>query len=447
MVNLEILAKTFLVYGLQKSGKSAVKFLLERGAKCVYIFDDNKTEILENTKTLQNFEEVLSKKVDCVILSPGVQILGNKNIELLKDNKIPYISEFCLGFLCAYGKKICVTGTNGKTTTVNLIYNILKKKYKDVFLCGNTDTPITQIANKTTKNSILVCEVSSFALETITKNFSPYVSVITNIKVDHISRHKTIKNYIKSKLNITKYQKNNEFLIINKNEEIKTKTQKMYFSVQNNNSNIYIENNILIYKKINKNNKIKKEKILNINKIKLLGKYNLENIMCAILVAKIFGVNNHKIKKAIYSFLPLKHRLEIVCKKRGVIFVDDSKATNPTSTICALECFSRPIILLLGGSSKGYEYDEIFEYTKNVKHIITFGQMHEKIYTCAKNNNFPSVTKFNNFYDAVCYAKQIAKSGDIVLLSPACASFDEFNSYAQRGDKFLEIVNENDEKI
>ena len=446
MGNLEILAKTFLVYGLQKSGKSAVKFLLERGAKCVYIFDDNKTEILENTKTLQNFEDVVSKKIDYAILSPGVQVLGNKNIELLKENKIPYISEFCLGFLCAFGKKICVTGTNGKTTTVNLIYNILKKKYKDVFLCGNTDTPITQIANKTTKNSILVCEVSSFALETITKNFSPDVSVITNIKVDHISRHKTINNYIKSKLNITKYQKNNEFLIINKKDDIKTKAQKMYFSNIDKNSNIYVENNYIIYKKI-KNNKIKKEKILNINKIKLLGKYNLENIMCAILVAKIFDINNHKIKKAIYSFLPLKHRLEIVCKKGGVNFVDDSKATNPTSTICALDSFQKKVILLLGGSDKGYEYDEIFEYTKNVKHIITFGQMHEKIYECAKRNNFFDVTKFNNFYDAVCYAKQIAKSGDIVLLSPACASFDEFNSYAQRGDKFLEIVNENDEKI
>lgn len=446
MGNLEILAKTFLVYGLQKSGKSAVKFLLERGAKCVYIFDDNKTEILENTKTLQNFEDVVSKKIDYAILSPGVQVLGNKNIELLKENKIPYISEFCLGFLCAFGKKICVTGTNGKTTTVNLIYNILKKKYKDVFLCGNTDTPITQIANKTTKNSILVCEVSSFALETITKNFSPDVSVITNIKVDHISRHKTINNYIKSKLNITKYQKNNEFLIINKKDDIKTKAQKMYFSNIDKNSNIYVENNYIIYKKI-KNNKIKKEKILNINKIKLLGKYNLENIMCAILVAKIFDINNHKIKKAIYSFLPLKHRLEIVCKKGGVNFVDDSKATNPTSTICALDSFQKKVILLLGGSDKGYEYDEIFEYTKNVKHIITFGQMHEKIYECAKRNNFFDVTKFNNFYDAVCYAKQIAKSGDIVLLSPACASFDEFNSYAQRGDKFVEILKEDEEKI
>ena len=443
---MEILAKTFLVYGLQKSGKSAVKFLLERGAKCIYIFDDNKTEILENTKTLQNFEDVVSKKIDYAILSPGVQVLGNKNIELLKENKIPYISEFCLGFLCAFGKKICVTGTNGKTTTVNLIYNILKKKYKDVFLCGNTDTPITQIANKTTKNSILVCEVSSFALETITKNFSPDVSVITNIKVDHISRHKTINNYIKSKLNITKYQKNNEFLIINKKDDIKTKAQKMYFSNIDKNSNIYVENNYIIYKKI-KNNKIKKEKILNINKIKLLGKYNLENIMCAILVAKIFDINNHKIKKAIYSFLPLKHRLEIVCKKGGVNFVDDSKATNPTSTICALDSFQKKVILLLGGSDKGYEYDEIFEYTKNVKHIITFGQMHEKIYECAKRNNFFDVTKFNNFYDAVCYAKQIAKSGDIVLLSPACASFDEFNSYAQRGDKFVEILKEDEEKI
>ena len=431
---------------MQKSGKSAVKFLLERGAKCVYIFDDNKTEILENTKTLQNFEDVVSKKIDYAILSPGVQVLGNKNIELLKENKIPYISEFCLGFLCAFGKKICVTGTNGKTTTVNLIYNILKKKYKDVFLCGNTDTPITQIANKTTKNSILVCEVSSFALETITKNFSPDVSVITNIKVDHISRHKTINNYIKSKLNITKYQKNNEFLIINKKDDIKTKAQKMYFSNIDKNSNIYVENNYIIYKKI-KNNKIKKEKILNINKIKLLGKYNLENIMCAILVAKIFDINNHKIKKAIYSFLPLKHRLEIVCKKGGVNFVDDSKATNPTSTICALDSFQKKVILLLGGSDKGYEYDEIFEYTKNVKHIITFGQMHEKIYECAKRNNFFDVTKFNNFYDAVCYAKQIAKSGDIVLLSPACASFDEFNSYAQRGDKFVEILKEDEEKI
>lgn len=437
---MEILGKTFLVYGMQKSGKSAVKFLLERGAKCVYTFDDKSCDNILGASSLDKFEDVLQKNIDYVILSPGVPVLGNKNIELLRENKIKYTSEFNVGFLFSRGKKICVTGTNGKTTTVNLIFSILKTKYSEVFLCGNTDTPITQIANKTTNNSILVCEVSSFALESITKDFSPDVSVITNIGVDHLSRHKTISNYIKAKLNITKYQKNNCFFITNKNKEIKTNAQKIYFSINNNNSNIYIENNFVIFKKINNKNKIKKEKILNINKIKLIGKKNIENIMCAVLVAKIFGIKNHKIKKAIYSFLPLEHRLEKVYRCSGVTFIDDSKATNIDSTIFALESFNSNVILLLGGSDKGYEFDKIFEYTQNVKFVITFGEMGQKIYDCAKRHNFENVAKFEHFCGAVLYSKQIAKGGDIVLLSPACASFDEFNSYKERGDKFLEIV-------
>ena len=437
MNNLEILAKTFLVYGIQTTGKSAVNFLLSRGAKTIYIFDDELCELMQDTIKLDDFNQVKNLDIAYCILSPGVNVLGNKNIELLEKLNIPYMSEFCLGLIKSQGKNVCITGTNGKTTTTNLIYELLKTQNKEVFLCGNRDIPLTHFVNQTTKNSILVCEVSSFALESITNEFKPQISSILNITVDHISRHKTFDNYKSIKNNITKHQGKNDYFVCEYNFKTKTNAKVLTFSLSSSDANIYCNKNSII---------CDNKRLLKISKIKLLGEKNLENIMCATLIAKLFKISNRNIRKVVYSFKAPSHRMEEVCNINGIKFIDDSKATNPDATICALKSFKKNVILLLGGSDKGYCYDEIFSYAQNVKNIITFGEMSNKIYMCAKEHGFDFVVKFDKFFDAVCFAKRIAQKGDVVLLSPACASFDEFSSYKQRGEEFKKIIKGENEK-
>ncbi len=433
---MNILTKNFLVYGTGLSGTSAVSFLLSRGAKNVYTYDDTSTTQLKDTIKLENLDDIKSLDLECVILSPGVQVIGNKNIQKFEDNHIPYISEFSLGFMFSQGKKICITGTNGKTTTVNLIYEMCKTKYKNVFLCGNTNTPITKIANLTSLDSIVICEVSSFALET-TKDVKPNICSILNITNDHINRHLTMKNYINVKTKITALQDENDIFVCNDNFDIKTSAKIVNYSLVDRCSGAYLNDGFICY-----NNK----KIINKKDIHLIGEKNLENILCAVTICKLLKVKNGKIKKVLKTFKGIKHRLQKVMLKDNITYVDDSKATNPDSTISALESFKSSIVLLLGGSDKGYTYDNIFEHCYNVRQIITFGDMSEKIKQCAIENNFENVISFKHMNDAVKYAISIAKNGDVVLFSPACASFDEFHSYDERGNKFIEIVKEINEE-
>ena len=434
--SVNILTKNFLVYGTGKSGKSAVSFLLSRGAKIVYTYDDNvNSEEIKNTTRLSTLVNIEKLDIECVILSPGVNVLGNKNIELLTKKGIDFMSEFCLGFMFSYGKKICITGTNGKTTTVNLVYNMLKQKYKDVYLCGNTDTPITKIANLTNENSILVCEVSSFALETA-KKIKPYISSILNIGIDHISRHGTFENYSQIKKKITSFQDANDYFVCNSDFNIITNANCVTYSTNEKTNGAYLYKGYICYQG---------KRIINKKQIKLKGDKNLENILCAVSIAKLMKVSNHKIKNVIKNFKGLPHRLTVVYSKNNITYIDDSKATNPDSTICALDTIKDETILLLGGSDKGFKYDDIFKHTSHVKMILTFGEMAEKIKQTAINCGYKEVLSFKNMEDAVIYAISIARSKDVVLLSPACASYDEFNGYAERGERFAKIVAENED--
>lgn len=433
---MNILAKNFLVYGTGLSGTSAVSFLLSRGAKNVYIYDDNKKVEISDTTTLENLDNIAALNLECVILSPGVQILGNENIQKFIDNNIDFISEFALGFEYVQGKKICVTGTNGKTTTVNLIYEMCKQKFKNVFLCGNTKIPITKIANLTSKDSIVICEVSSFALETA-KDVKPYVSSILNITKDHLNRHQTFENYTKIKSKITKVQDKDDYFVCLDSFDIKTDATIVNYSLNDKSSGAYLQNNFICYKN---------KKIINKDQINLIGEKNLENILCAVTISKLLKVKNRQIKKVLKEFKGLKHRLQKVMVKDNITYIDDSKATNPDSTIFALNSFNNKIILLLGGSDKGYSYDDVFQYCFNVKKILTFGQMAEKIKMAALQNNFEQVVSFDKMKEAVEYATKIAENGDVVLFSPACASFDEFNSYDERGNEFIKIIKEINEK-
>ena len=312
---------------------------------------------------------------------------------------------------------------------------MLKQKYKDVYLCGNTDTPITKIANLTNENSILVCEVSSFALETA-KKIKPYISSILNIGIDHISRHGTFENYSQIKKKITSFQDANDYFVCNSDFNIITNANCVTYSTNEKTNGAYLYKGYICYQG---------KRIINKKQIKLKGDKNLENILCAVSIAKLMKVSNHKIKNVIKNFKGLPHRLTVVYSKNNITYIDDSKATNPDSTICALDTIKDETILLLGGSDKGFKYDDIFKHTSHVKMILTFGEMAEKIKQTAINCGYKEVLSFKNMEDAVIYAISIARSKDVVLLSPACASYDEFNGYAERGERFAKIVAENED--
>ena len=224
---MQIKGKNFLVYGVGVSGVSAYNFLLTHGAN-VTLFAPKGSMPPDGYNVIKSFSQVMKSKYDYVVLSPGVGIIGNKNIKLLKKTGALLISECELGYLFCKGKFIALTGTNGKTTCVSLINHILKSCNFKTFLCGNIGTPITSIANQTDENSVVVCEVSSFMLETISPNFKPDVSLILNITPDHISRHKTFDEYYKTKLNITKFQECGQFLIIPESlENVPTQAHKI----------------------------------------------------------------------------------------------------------------------------------------------------------------------------------------------------------------------------
>ncbi len=407
---MEIKNKNFLVYGAGTSGISAYKFLQQNGAN-VYIYADNESEQLAELNCVKNFSDILNLNINYAVISPGVQIIGNKNIQKLKGFGILLISELELGYLFCKGKFIAVTGTNGKTTCVSLLGHILSKKFS-TFVCGNIGVPITSICDKTNEESIVVCEVSSFMLELTSPNFAPDISIITNITPDHIARHKTFAEYFKTKTNITNFQTKSQFLIVDQSlNNLKTNAQKIIASV---------------------NKKYKTN---------LIGLFNQQNIAMCEQVCKLLGVEKKQFLKNLKTFSPVKFRLQNLGKKNGITYINDSKSTNPDSTVCAINSIKKNVIVLLGGSDKGNDFYNIFKQ-KNIKKAIVYGQTANKIEHDASFVGFKNIVKYQNLKEALNNLKTIAKRGDIVLLSPACASYDEFNNYVQRGEFFNCFVKE-----
>lgn len=447
--------KNVLVYGLGRSGVAAVDLLLSKNAN-VFVYEDTKSAgTFANdfrVKRISSLEDVQSKNIFLCVVSPGVQIVGNKTIKQLKAWQIEIIPEVELGAMFVQGDLIAITGTNGKTTSVMLLKNLLQKKYDVTFMCGNIGFPISSICNLTNAKSATVVEVSSFMLET-TKNFKPKIACILNISPDHLTRHKTYKNYIKTKFNIKNNFDENNVLILNKNIKnifvgIRKKYKKRIFKLK------IIKNPLkklknkykIIFFDINnsvKNNKLyfNNKKILLLKKCKLKGEKNYENILNDLYVCSVLGLNLTKLKKEIYKFSPPKHRIEFVAKKLGRYFFDDSKATNPDSTICALSGAKKPVVVLLGGSDKGFCFDEIFDKCQNkIKKVIAFGAVADKIVATCKKHNFKNVVEYKKLEYAIGNILAETQKNDIVLLSPANASFDEFTSFEHRGEMFATWV-------
>ena len=421
--------KNVLVYGLGKSGRAVINVLRENGA-LVSFYDDN----IDFFGYVGFEKNPFGKIFDFVVVSPGVKCIGNKLLEDFKRRNIPILSELDFGFLLCKGRVIGITGTNGKTTVSMLTHKILKTAGYDCVLCGNIGLPLSMVAQKTTRKTVVVCEVSNFQLE-LSHFFRANIACVTNLKPDHIDRHGSFEEYRRVKSKICQNMKWTDKLILNFDDE---EAKHMifhkkfeYFSKMILQKGAHVKNDFVYHSR---------KKLFHINNIKLLGEKNLENVLASVAICSNFKVKKQDYEKAISSFVPASHRMEVFGQIGGVTFVDDSKATNVSSTVaCVLAFKDKSIILLLGGQGKDISYDEIFTCGVNYKKIVCFGQEAENIAKTAKKYKC-SYETFSCLKDAVLFASNISKKGDFVLLSPACSSFDEFESYAERGEKFKEFV-------
>ncbi|WP_341462701.1 UDP-N-acetylmuramoyl-L-alanine--D-glutamate ligase [Brachyspira pilosicoli] len=382
------------------------------------------------------------KDITLIIISPGVP----QSIDIVKEAKkrnIKVIGEIEFAYnLIPDRNYISVTGTDGKTTTVNLIYSIISS-YKKARLLGNVGNTFSKEVENIEKDEDIVLELSSFQLETV-DNFHSHISVILNIAEDHLDRYKDIEDYFNAKKNITKNQNSNDFLILNYdnsytnryyNELIKTKDisfNVLTFSTKYGEANLYYnsEDECLYYNG---------EKIFSIAKRKLLGMHNIENILASVLACIKDNIPIEYIDKAVNNFKSIEHRLEFVKEIDGVRYINDSKATSMSAVMSALKSFDKNIILIMGGRNKGIDFKPLKSIIEErVKKLILTGEASEDLSSMIDVSNKIIIKDFTEAFD---YAKKIAVKGDTVLLSPGCASFDSFKNYEERGKYFKSLVN------
>lgn len=450
----DLFQKKVIVAGSGKSGIGAVKLLVQAGAD-VILYDGNENlseqEIKEKLPiTMQNEIEIvigsltdeICKDVKLMVTSPGIAI-DAPCVEKARARNIKIWGEIELAFQFAKGKIAAITGTNGKTTTTALVGAILKEYYKSVFVVGNIGNPYTEEALNTTQESYTVAEISSFQLESI-EEFAPEVSAILNITPDHLNRHKTMENYIKIKEKITKNQKKDSICVLNyEDEELRRFGETLSLSVlffsskRTLKKGVFLEGEEIIYETGEE-----RKKICKISELHLVGIHNVENVMAAVAISFALGVPIKQIQKSVKNFKAVEHRIEFVREKNQVVYYNDSKGTNPDASIQAIKAMSRPTILIAGGYDKNSEYEEYIKaFDGKVRLLVGIGETKYKIAEKAKEMGFFEIIFADTLKEAVEICAKQAHSGDAVLLSPACASWDMFKSYEERGCLFKEYVN------
>ena len=444
---------TAIVAGTGKSGISATKLLVNHGVK-VYLFDENKDRDIEAIKEKTGDSELVQIELgelgedalsssQLMVISPGIPV-DAPFTDVVRNAGIPIWSEIELAYHYGKGKIAAITGTNGKTTTTALVGEIVKAHNAKTIVVGNIGIPYTELCDTTDDDSDTVAEISSFQLETVI-DFHPNVSAILNLTPDHLNRHYTFENYGNVMFSITKNQTMDDVTVLNYDDEhtramgekAKDHCHVVYFSrLEKPAGGVYVEDGDIILedgdKKIN---------VLAIKDLKLMGAHNVENVLAAVGISYYMGVPVDVIRDVATSFKAVAHRIEYVDTVDGVAYYNDSKGTNPDAAIKGIQAMVAPTFLIGGGYDKGSEYDEWIEaFDGKVKWLVLIGQTAQKIADCAKRHGFNSIIFEENLQDAVAYCHENAVDGDAVLLSPACASWGQFDNYEQRGDMFKEYV-------
>jgi len=436
----------FFVAGMSVSGESSARFLLERGAE-VYIYDDvisdavsaimaDLRELGAHVVTADSLDSAV-QKCDVLVISPGIPIDTALPIAFRKQGK-PIIGEEELAAMFLRATSVAVTGTNGKTTTVTMLGEMLTKTGNHCAVCGNNGNPLIREVEDLTFNDFAVLEISSFQLETLS-SLRPHIAVITNISEDHLNRHYNMENYIFLKSKILRNLRESEFAVLNYDDPTvrgfaaNTKAKVVYFSIQSKVDGAYYENGALYFRG---------EKFFEVNDLTISGVHNVYNALACIAVAGILKLDKKKAGEAICAFKGVRHRIEKIREVNGVTYVDDSKGTNVDATLKAVQSMKAPTILMLGGKDKGDDYVPLFEglNSSTVVHAVIYGENRFKMLNAAIKAGFTGFSLCSEFKAAFNLAQFIAKSGQTVLLSPASASFDGFSNYEERGKAFKELV-------
>ncbi len=459
---MELQGKKVLVVGTGISGIGAAKALSRVGAFPV-LYDENDKVVKEEIekklsdaceggemKAVQvitgSLPDEVRNTVELVVLSPGVPV-DAPLADSFRRQGVKIWGEIELAYELGRGKVVAITGTNGKTTTTSLVGEIMKAHYESVYVVGNIGNPYTMTALSSADDTVTVAEISSFQLETIDA-FHPVVSAILNITPDHLNRHHTMENYIAAKESITCNQTKEDVCVLNYENEYtrafgeKCPAEVIYFSsARKLEDGLYLDGEDIC---LAKDSHI--DRLMNIHDMNLVGICNVENVMAAIAIAQSMDVPMETILKTVKNFKAVEHRIEFVASKRGVVYYNDSKATNPDAAIQGIKAMDRPTVLIGGGYDKQNEYDEWIEaFDGKVKCLVLIGQTKEKIAACAKAHGISNIVSADTFKEAFDICVEQAEAGDAVLLSPACASWGMFPNYEVRGRDFKEFVNQLEE--
>ncbi len=444
--------KNIVIIGLGKSGKEVALFAARHGA-FVVVNDSRKTEAFTDTKKELGIynnisfilgsqgKDLIDSTTELVIKSPGVP----PTIPPLKEahrRGIPVYTEVELAYLFTKAAIIGITGTNGKTTTTSLTAEILKKAGKNVLLGGNIGTPLLSLVEKSEEGDYLVAELSSFQLDNINK-FRPHISAILNITEDHMDYHGSLEAYINAKANILKNQREDDYAVFNADDEIvkslakTSKAKKVFFSrKQELFQGVLVKEGNIIIREGNKDSII-----MGCEEISLPGLHNLENSLAAVAVAHCTGVPGDIIAEVLKNFKGVEHRLESVREIEGIKFVNDSKGTNVEAAVKALESYREPIVLIAGGLDRGSSFADLISNIKTrARFLILLGEAKERMAAACRKEGYTNYFIVDTLPEAVTKAYEKAKQGDVVLLSPACPSWDMFKNFEERGNLFKSSV-------
>ncbi len=443
--------KNVLVIGMARSGIAAAPVLKKLGAH-VILNDSKFREQLEGLEVLkqEDYDWQLGKapdslvdEADLIVVSPSVPLNLPYAYKAQEQGK-EVIAEIELGYRLCQGMTVAITGTNGKTTTTTLTGEIFKNASRGCFVVGNIGEPYIAHALEAKPEDVMVTEISSYQLEGIVR-FHPKAAALLNITEDHMIRHKTMENYIAAKLRVFENQTSEDFSVLNYDDETvraladRIKGTVLFFSRKVSlKEGVFVKDGNIVFA-LNGDQQI----VCPVEEIRIKGPHNLENALAATALTMLCGVNAQTVAYTLKNFAGVEHRIETVCTKDGVTYINDSKGTNPDSTVKAIETMTKPTVLILGGYDKGGSFDALFRaFTDSIRYTIFIGATAKKLKETAEKYGWKNYTLVEgSFEDGVKAARDAAQNGWNVLLSPACASFDMFKDFEERGRVFKEIVN------
>ncbi|MBY6050451.1 UDP-N-acetylmuramoyl-L-alanine--D-glutamate ligase [Cytobacillus firmus] len=437
--------KKILVLGLAKSGVSAASLLHKLGA---FVTVNDYKPLAENPEAQGLLEqgitvicgghpiELLEEGFELIVKNPGIPY-HNPMIKGALEKGIPVITEVELAYQVSEAPFIAITGTNGKTTTTTLVFEMLQAGSKMPLIAGNIGTVASEVAQNAAEENNIVIELSSFQLMGI-QDFRPRIAILTNLYDAHLDYHGTREEYHAAKANITLNQTEQDYFIVNADQDkvmeaaALSKAQIIPFSTSKVLSEgAYVKDGWIYFND---------EQVMERKDVSLPGEHNLENILSSVAAAKLTGVGNEAISRVLGSFTGVKHRLQYVGEHQNRKFYNDSKATNILATKNAVAAFDQPVLLLAGGLDRGNSFDELIPSLKKVKALVTFGQTAEKIEKAAMEAGIKTIERVDNVEKAVPAAFKLSEPGDVILLSPACASWDQYKTFEVRGDMFIDAV-------